>query len=207
MNDREAHGMNCAYRSDSDELCTCACRYHAAVDTERTMHAAWRKRAEEAEAENAELRARLAGTKMFPLQSSYSKTTPHPTMIPWAVADKAYAVYRGRYGAQQTLERLAERGGFSAGEMDDFYPGWREEVALVTELRAKLAAAEKSRDEQAEAVRVLGAALAACNELRKKERTMTYTTYATKASAFGPLWYAVTNNPTAAAAVKEAGGG
>ncbi len=91
--------------------------------------------------ENADLRAKLAGTKMFPLQSSYSKTTPHPTMIPWAVADKAYAVYRGRYGSQQTLERLAERGGFSAGEMDDFYPGWREEVALVTELRAKLAAA------------------------------------------------------------------
>jgi uncharacterized Zn finger protein (UPF0148 family) len=73
------------------------------------------------------------------------------------------------------------------------------------DLRAKLAEAEKARDEQAEAVRVLGAALAACNELRKKGRTMTYTTYATKASAFGPLWYAVTNNPTAAAAVKEAG--
>lgn len=77
--------------------------------------------------------------------------------------------------------------------------------AEATDLRARMADAEKARDEQAEAVRVLGAALAACNELRKKERTMTYTTYATKASAFGPLWYAVTNNPTAAAAVKEVG--
>ena len=59
MSERESHGMNCAHRSDSDEPCTCACRYHAAVDTERTMHAAWRKRAEEAERENADLRARL----------------------------------------------------------------------------------------------------------------------------------------------------
>lgn len=59
MSDRDNHGMNCAHRSDSDEPCTCACRHHAAVDTERTMHAAWRKRAEEAERENADLRARL----------------------------------------------------------------------------------------------------------------------------------------------------
>lgn len=146
MSDREAHGMNCAYRSDSDEPCTCACRYHAAVDTERTMHAAWRKRAEEAERENADLRARLDAAEQ-------------DRDVAWA------------------------------------------DIAV---LRVNVMQEKKARDEQAEAVRVLGAALAACNELRQKASTMTYTTYATKVSAFGPLWYAVTNNHTAAAAVKEA---
>lgn len=83
----------------------------------------------------------MGDERMFPLQSSYrsDKAKPHPTRIPWSVADKAYAVYRSRYGSQQTLERLAERGGFSAGEMDDFYPGWREEVDELSRLRSETA--------------------------------------------------------------------
>ena len=42
---REHHGTNCAYRADPDEPCTCG----VTERTEREMHAAWRKRAEEAE--------------------------------------------------------------------------------------------------------------------------------------------------------------
>lgn len=43
--DRTHHGTNCAYRADPDEPCTCG----VTERTEREMHAAWRKRAEEAE--------------------------------------------------------------------------------------------------------------------------------------------------------------
>lgn len=48
-----AHGMNCPHLADKDEACTCAA-------TERTMHAAWRKRAEEAENRIVELSLALA---------------------------------------------------------------------------------------------------------------------------------------------------
>lgn len=52
--------------------------------------------------------------------------SPHPTSIPWDVADLAYSVYRQRYGDGQSLERLAERGGFGANELDDMLPDWRD---------------------------------------------------------------------------------
>jgi len=51
------HGMNCPHHADKDEACTCAL-------TERTMHAAWRKRAEEAETRIAALRAMEGGATM-----------------------------------------------------------------------------------------------------------------------------------------------
>jgi hypothetical protein len=45
------HGMNCPHRTpNSDDDCTCGLRWRIALQTEQTMHAAWRKRAEEAEA-------------------------------------------------------------------------------------------------------------------------------------------------------------
>jgi hypothetical protein len=40
----------------SDERCTCGLEYRIALATEQEMHAAWRKRAEEAEAELLNLR-------------------------------------------------------------------------------------------------------------------------------------------------------
>lgn len=45
------HGMNCPARvMANDSECTCGLQWRDALETERTMHAAWRKRAEEAEA-------------------------------------------------------------------------------------------------------------------------------------------------------------
>ena len=45
------------------------------------------------------------------------------------MAERAYVVYCGRYsGGGQTLERVAQRGGFHVGEMDLFMPGWRDEL-------------------------------------------------------------------------------
>jgi hypothetical protein len=101
--------------------------------------------------------------RMFPLQEGYSKNArPGPLRIPWSVAEKAYGKYAGLYGRQQTLERLAERGGFSLTEMDDLYPAWRSEVDEITALRSQLSAALQ-RAEDAEGV--MGKALQALDDL------------------------------------------
>lgn len=49
------HALNCA--GARREECTCGLEFRIALETEKTMHAAWRKRAEEAEAELAAHRA------------------------------------------------------------------------------------------------------------------------------------------------------
>ena len=40
-----------------------------------------------------------------------------PSTIPWWLAEEAYAYYASRYGTSQSLERLAERGGFGREEL------------------------------------------------------------------------------------------
>lgn len=85
--------------------------------------------------------------RMFPLQTDRPPVVPGPRHIPWSIAEKAYGVYSQRHGDRQTLERLAERAGFSWGEMDDLYPAWRKECDELTILRTQLAAAEKRADE------------------------------------------------------------
>jgi hypothetical protein len=101
--------------------------------------------------------------RMFPIQSERG-AKPHPIRIPWSVAEKAFSVYSARYGRDQSLERMAERGGFGPGEMDLFLPGWRDEVAEITSLRAALAAVTKERDEAATWAKELDERLAASNE-------------------------------------------
>lgn len=51
--------------------------------------------------------------KWFPIQSRRQEKI----RVPWSVAEKAYAVYSRRYGNGQSLERLAERGGFGVVEL------------------------------------------------------------------------------------------
>ena len=63
-------------------------------------------------------------TRPCPVQAEdYGRTArEHPaSTIPWWLAEIAYEHYAERYGTQQSLERLAERGGF----------GRRELVALI----------------------------------------------------------------------------
>ncbi len=54
---------------------------------------------------------------------------PHPMTVSWSVAGLAYSVYSARHGDEQSLERMAERGGFHAAEMDMFLPDWRDREA------------------------------------------------------------------------------
>ena len=73
----------------------------------------------------------------FPVSSVLGN--PAPTSCSWEAAGIAYSQYSARFGKDQSLERLAERGGFSANEMDEYYPGWREhtkrdEGGLVREI-------------------------------------------------------------------------
>lgn len=76
--------------------------------------------------------------KMFPLQSQRD-CPPGPRQIPWSIAEKAHGEYANRYGGNcQSLERLAERGGFGWGEMDGLYPAWREEVDEIRILKNAL---------------------------------------------------------------------
>ena len=79
--------------------------------------------------------------RMFPIQTEHG-AAPHPMLIPWSVAEKAYSV-AARYGGQ-SIERLAELGGFAPSEMDKHYPGWREECDEIARLRAECSAVKEA---------------------------------------------------------------
>lgn len=51
-----SHTISCPAHPGSDDDCTCGLVHRIALATEQEMHAAWRKRAEEAESELAALR-------------------------------------------------------------------------------------------------------------------------------------------------------
>ncbi len=56
--------------------------------------------------------------KQFPIQSEYINKIHYPECtIPWWLAELAYKDYSKRYGTSQSLERLAERGGFGRLEL------------------------------------------------------------------------------------------
>jgi len=68
--------------------------------------------------------------KRFPIIGCSKKT------IPWSIAEKAYKEYVRKYGTDQSLERLAERGGFGEDELNGLlfpiwhgiFPIWKDEV-------------------------------------------------------------------------------
>ena len=43
--------------------------------------------------------------------------------VPWAAAEQAYVTYAKHFGTSQSLQRLAERGGFGLHEFACFYLG------------------------------------------------------------------------------------
>lgn len=70
--------------------------------------------------------SQAARSERFPvILSRNERVAGLPESIPWEVAERAYRAYSARYGTDQSLERIAERGGFGAGELDVFAPGWR----------------------------------------------------------------------------------
>ena len=59
--------------------------------------------------------------------------------IPWSLHLRAWDAYAAKYGRYQSAEGIAERSGFSVGELDVFVPGWRDEVSEIAKLRAEVA--------------------------------------------------------------------
>ncbi len=58
--------------------------------------------------------------RTFPIMGDYVRRTvdrAKATRIPWWLAELAYRDYSKRFGTKQSLERLAERGGFSRWEL------------------------------------------------------------------------------------------
>lgn len=74
--------------------------------------------------------------KQFPIQGDYKDRVERPPgTVPWSIAEQAYSVYSSKYGRGQSLERLAERGGFGHGEMDMWAPeGWHQHFRVRTSL-------------------------------------------------------------------------
>ena len=60
--------------------------------------------------------ARLERPRMFPIQDG-------APAVRWELAEKAYTTYVSLYGKSQSLERLAERGGFGLKEFSCLYLG------------------------------------------------------------------------------------
>ena len=56
------------------------------------------------------------------------------------LAEKAHSQYVYRFGNDQSLERLGERGGFGIEEMDEFVPGWRDELNENIQLKKQVEA-------------------------------------------------------------------
>jgi len=61
-------------------------------------------------------------TRPFPIQGNWDmESQPDRTVksstIPWWLAEEAYTYYSKHYGTRQSLERLAERGGFGRAEL------------------------------------------------------------------------------------------
>lgn len=76
--------------------------------------------------------------------------------IPWSIAEEAYAGYSGEQGTGQSLERLAERGGFHEHEMDAYVPDWRERTSEIHQLRETLATRDWEIEELRAALRKIG---------------------------------------------------
>lgn len=62
----------------------------------------------------------VTGRETFPVQAETTNRERYPrTTIPWWLAEIAYREYVRRYGGKQSLQRLAERGGFGREELLD----------------------------------------------------------------------------------------
>lgn len=93
----------------------------------------------------------MTTARTFPIQFERGAAA-HPREVPWSVAERAYSAYASKWGQGQTIERLAERGGFAPSEMDMFLPGWREEVSEIARLSAALDAALGVVEEQCDRI-------------------------------------------------------
>ena len=56
----------------------------------------------------------------FPIQGGWDRENHKqvmPCSVPWWLAEIAYEDYSARFGTDQSLERMSQRGGFTQGEL------------------------------------------------------------------------------------------
>jgi hypothetical protein len=85
--------------------------------------------------------------KMAPVQG-------YKAGIPWSLHLEAYDAYSKKWAPQPAmidLEGRNCRGGFSAGELDGFIPGWRDKVSEIGRLKARIAELESAAQSSAPA--------------------------------------------------------
>ena len=149
------HTRSCAtWDGSTDQLaCTCCLQVRIALSTEQTMHAAWRKRAEEAEAERDAALARIE------LLEHDMKTGDYETLYAQVVVElAAMTAERDATLAENAIlaryrlslsDALAERDAALAGmeKQADFIVALADRIdsveAEALKLRADLAAAQK----------------------------------------------------------------
>ena len=71
------------------------------------------------------------------MASEQDKTAPvqgYAGRIPWEMHLRAYERYCLKWSPQQALIEGGCRGGFHAAELDEFIPGWREELSEIAKL-------------------------------------------------------------------------
>lgn len=67
--------------------------------------------------------ANVDDNRPFPIQGLYHFVKRAPCTIPWWLAEEAYTEYVKRHGREQSLECLAERGGFDRYELLELLNG------------------------------------------------------------------------------------
>ena len=92
--------------------------------------------------------AEIGGDKHAPVQG-------YSAGIPWSMHLRAYDMYCKKYSPQPALVDLEKnncRGGFGTEELDEFVPGWRDELSKIGKLLQRAEAAEARASELAEAL-------------------------------------------------------
>ena len=110
------------------------------------------KVAEDEHKEVEKLRVELANA-YEKVKSDLARRAPvqgYSAGIPWEMHLRAYDVYCKRFCPQEALITGGCRGGFGVCELDEFIPGWREELSELVKLRTDLASARKVIERVAE---------------------------------------------------------
>lgn len=93
---------------------------------------------------------------MYPTDSRRN-VAPGPLTISMSIAERAHSVYVQKYGKGQTLERMIERGGYHAGELDMYLgTGWRQEEHEIELLRAQVAKLQAEHDAVLQTIKDVG---------------------------------------------------
>ena len=127
--------MNTKKRDTNSDTFIAACRDHCGNSIANTGVGKWLGQALEIIAERDATIAELRAVKIAPVQGFSAG-------IPWEMHLRAYDAYCKKHGEQDALIDLDGRncrGGFHDSELDDFIPGWRDELTTIAAHEATIA--------------------------------------------------------------------